>query len=69
MLQQTIGQDQVIGDLFKVMRKGDSATIAAVTDAILKIKGERITETVASYIPKSKAPVQIALINILGSPW
>jgi HEAT repeat protein len=62
-----IGQAQVFDDLYKVMRKGDSVTIAAVTDALLKMKGDGIAEKVASYIPKSKAPVQIALIKILAS--
>ena len=62
-----IGEVQVLDDLYKVMQKGDSATIAITADAILRMKGNGISEKIASYIPKSKAPVQIALVNILGS--
>mgnify|MGYP003945725519 CR=1 FL=1 len=62
-----IGEVQVLDDLYKVMRKGDSSTIAVTSDAILRMKGNGISEKIASYIPKSKAPVQIALVNILAS--
>jgi HEAT repeat protein len=62
-----LGEDQVLDDLYKVMRKGDAATVTAVTDAILRMKGKNITEKVAAYIPKSKSPVQIALVQILAS--
>ena len=62
-----IGEVQVLDDLYNVMRKGDSSTIAITSDAILRMKGNGISEKIASYIPKSKAPVQIALVNILGS--
>lgn len=62
-----IGQEQALDDLYKVMRKGDSSTIAAVTHAILIMKGNGIPEKVAAYIPKSKDPVKIALVEILAA--
>jgi HEAT repeat protein len=62
-----IGQEQTIDDLYKIMRKGDTTTISAVSAALLRMKGNGVTSKIASYIPKSKPPVQIALINILAS--
>lgn len=62
-----IGQEQVLDDLYQVMRKGDSTTITAVTAAILRMKGNGIPEKIAAYIPKSKPEVQIALIQILAT--
>jgi HEAT repeat protein len=62
-----IGQEQSLDDLYKVMKKGDTTTIQAVSSAILRMKGNGIPDKVASYIPKSKPAVKIALINILAS--
>jgi HEAT repeat protein len=62
-----IGQEQALDDVYKVMRKGDTTTIAAASAAILRMKGNGVTEKIAGYIPKSKPQVQIALINILAA--
>lgn len=62
-----IGEAQILADLLKVMNKGEAADIAAVSDAILRMKGEGVTAQVAAFIPKANPEVQIALINILAS--
>jgi HEAT repeat protein len=62
-----IGQEQVLDDLVKLMQKGDTTTISVVSDAILRMKGPGVTGKIASYVPKSKPLVQIALLEILAS--
>lgn len=62
-----IGEAQVLTDLLKVMNKGEAADVAAVSNAILRMKGEGVTAQVAAFIPKAKPKVQVALINILAS--
>ncbi len=62
-----IGQASVLDDLLQVMSKGDSTTIAAVASAITRLKGDGVTEKVASFIPKANPNVQVALINVLAS--
>lgn len=62
-----LGQDAVIPDLYKVMRKGDSSTIAAVSGAMLRMKGKGVSTQVAAYLPKSKPEVQVALLQVLAA--
>lgn len=62
-----IGEEQVLEDLYNVMRKGNATDINAVTHVILTMKGEGVTEKVAAFIPKAKPDVQVALINILAA--
>ena len=62
-----IGQEQVLDDLLKLMRKGDSVEIKAVSGAILRMKGNSVTQKVAGALPKMKPEAKIALINILAS--
>ena len=62
-----IGQEQVLDDLYKVMQKGDSVTIDTVSAAIRRMKGQGIPAKIAAYLPKSKPPVQIALIHLLAA--
>jgi HEAT repeat protein len=62
-----IGQEKALDDLLKVAGNGDTATIAAVSDALLLMKGEGITAKIAAFIPKAKPAVQVALINVLSS--
>lgn len=62
-----IGETKVLPSLLTLMNKGDAADIAAVSDAILRMKGEGVTAQVAAYIVKAKPDVQVALINILAS--
>lgn len=62
-----IGEAENLITLLKVMNKGEAADIAAVSDAILQMKGETVTAQVAAFIPKAKPEVQVALINILAS--
>lgn len=63
----SIGQEQVLDDLYKIMKKGDTTTISAISAAVLRMKGDGIPAKIASYLPKSKPVVQIALIDILAS--
>nr|WP_121271999.1 DUF1080 domain-containing protein [Pedobacter schmidteae] len=62
-----IGGEQIIGDLLKVMSKGDAADISAGSGTILRMKGEGVTSAVAAFIPKAKPELQVALINVLAS--
>lgn len=61
-----IGQEQVIDELLKLTRKADPATLMAISDAILRIKGDHITSKIAAFIPEAKPRVQVVLINILA---
>lgn len=63
----SLGQDAVIPDLYRVMRKGDSSTIAAVSQAMLRMKGNNVSAQVATYVPRSKPEVQVALMDVLAS--
>jgi len=62
-----IGQEKVLGDLLKLMNKGDSSTIQDVSNAIKRMKGSSITEQIAKAIPSAKPASQIALLNLLAS--
>ncbi|WP_316813729.1 DUF1080 domain-containing protein [Pedobacter heparinus] len=62
-----IGQEQALDGLLKTMGKGDATTIAAVSNAVLRMKGEGINAKVAAFIPKAKPDVQVALINVLAA--
>lgn len=62
-----IGQEQILGDLLKVMAKGDEADIAAISGVINRMKGDGIPEKIAAAIPGSKPEVKVALIDILAS--
>lgn len=62
-----IGQSLVLGDLLRVMSKGDAATAAVVSDAVKRMKGDGITSQLAQYIAKSNPAMQITLINLLAS--
>jgi len=62
-----IGDVQVLDDLLKLMRKGDTTEVTAATNAILRMKGPGVNEKVAAAIPKMKSNAQIALINILAA--
>jgi len=58
-----IGEERVLGDLFKVM----PTEINGVTNAILTMKGDGVASKIATFIPKAKPDVQVALINILAA--
>ncbi|HMI04185.1 MAG TPA: DUF1080 domain-containing protein [Pedobacter sp.] len=60
------GGDAAIDPMIKVMGK-DSANIAAVSGTLLRMKGNNVPATVAPNIPKAKAEVQVALINVLAA--
>lgn len=60
------GGDAAIGPMIKVMGK-DSADIAAVSNTLLRMKGDNVTAVIASNIPKAKPEVQVALINVLAA--
>jgi len=62
-----LGQEAVLDDLLKLMGKGNAADITAISNGILRIKGETVATKVAAYIPKAKPEVQVALINILAA--
>lgn len=62
-----IGGEQIIGDLLKVMSKGNASDISAISATILRMKGDGITPAVAAFIPKAKPEAQVALINILAA--
>jgi hypothetical protein len=62
-----IGADHMMPEFYKVMQKGDSATISSVITAIQTMKGGNIARLAAGYIPKAKSEVQVALIQIIAS--
>lgn len=62
-----IGQEQVLGNLLKVMANGSFLDIEAVSNAISQMKGTGITAQVAAAIPSAKPDNQVTLINILAS--
>lgn len=62
-----LGQEQVLDNLLTMMSKGDTADRKAVSNAILRMKGDAITARVAAFIPKAKPEVQVALVNVLAS--
>ncbi|MGN7204072.1 DUF1080 domain-containing protein [Pedobacter sp. SAFR-022] len=62
-----LGGASVIPDLYDVMRKGDSASIAGSSHALLRMKGDGITNQLAGYLPKAKPAVQVALLNVLAA--
>jgi HEAT repeat protein len=62
-----IGGEAVIPNLYDVMRKGDTTTIQAVSDALLRMEGKGIPATLASYLSKAKPDVQVALLNVIAA--
>lgn len=62
-----IGQSGVLNDLLKLAGKGNAGDVNAVSDAILGMKGDDVTEKLAVFIPKAKPEVQVALIKILAA--
>lgn len=62
-----IGQQRALPDLLKVMRKGGQREAAAVRDALLIMKGDGITQAVASALPAMPADGQAALLAVLGT--
>ena len=62
-----LGQVTALDDLVKIMGKGDTADIAMVSSALLRMKGNDVPARIAAYLPKSKPPVQVALINVLAA--
>ena len=63
----SIGGKAVISNLYDVMRKGDSTTIEAVSDALLRMKGADIPAALAPYLSKAKPEVQVALLNVMAA--
>lgn len=62
-----IGGSTVVDDLFKTMAKGDEGTVQKVADVLLRMKGDGLTEKIATTLPKMKPNVQVALIQVLAS--
>lgn len=62
-----IGEDQALDGLLKIAAKGNVNDIEAVSNAILRMKGDGITAKVAAFVPKAKPEAQIALINVLAA--
>lgn len=62
-----IGQEESLPALLKVMGKGDAADVTAVSNTILRMKGDGIGAKVGAFIPKAKPEVQVALINVLAA--
>jgi HEAT repeat protein len=62
-----LGGETVLDNLYQVMRRGDSATIFAVQDAVSHMKGTDIPGKIAGYLPESSPGLQVTLINILAT--
>jgi hypothetical protein len=60
------GGDAAIDPMIKVMGK-DTANITAVSNTLLRMKGDNVTAAIAPNIPKAKPEVQVALINVLAA--
>jgi len=63
----SLGQERVLSDFLKRMKKADASDLQVYSDAILKMKGESITKIVAEALPKTTPNVQITLVNILAA--
>jgi HEAT repeat protein len=61
------GGEAALDDLLKIAVKADTADLAILSAAILRMKGQDVTAKIASYIPKAKPNAQVALINILAA--
>ena len=62
-----LGQEKVLTDFLRNMNQADTSGLQIYSDAILKMKGTGITESIGNAIPKSKSNVQVVLITILAS--
>jgi HEAT repeat protein len=62
-----IGQEQVLGDLIKLMASASSDDKDIIIAAIARMKGAGVTAKIASAIPTATESVQVALIDILDS--
>ncbi|MCJ8164392.1 DUF1080 domain-containing protein [Pontibacter sp. E15-1] len=62
-----VGQEQVLPQLFKVMRKGGKAETQAVKNALLIMPGNNLTNEVANALPKMPTDGQVALLEVLGA--
>ncbi|WP_285057714.1 DUF1080 domain-containing protein [Pedobacter ginsengisoli] len=60
------GGESAIDPMIKVMGK-DTANITAVSNTLLRMKGEDVTAVIAPNIPGAKTEVQVALINVLAA--
>lgn len=61
-----IGQELVLNDLLKIIKKGDPQEVEAVKNALLIMKGNSVVDKVADAIPTMPANAKAALINILA---
>jgi HEAT repeat protein len=62
-----IGAEEALAGLLKIAGKGDSTDVVAVSNAILRMKGDGVVAKVAAFMPKAKPEVQVALINVLAA--
>lgn len=62
-----IGQEQVLGNLIKLMNNSGSDDIDNIVEAINHMKGATVTQQVAAAIPSAKQSAQVALIGILDT--
>ncbi|MGV3502851.1 MAG: DUF1080 domain-containing protein [Adhaeribacter sp.] len=61
------GQEAALPQILKLMKKGKPEVIAAGQQAILTMKGDKVTDQVAQALPKMKQPARIALLQVLGA--
>jgi HEAT repeat protein len=62
-----IGQEQVLGDLIKLMAQASSDDKDIITAAIARMKGTGVAAKIAAAIPSAKENLQVTLIDILDS--
>lgn len=62
-----IGNEELLSDLFKVMRKNDEQELAAIKEALLIINANGLTNAVAEALPNMPANAQVALLYVLGN--
>ncbi|MFD2147033.1 DUF1080 domain-containing protein [Mucilaginibacter antarcticus] len=62
-----IGQEQVLGDLIKLMATANSDEMELITTSISRMKGAGVATKIAAAIPTAKENVQVALLDILDS--
>jgi HEAT repeat protein len=62
-----IGQEQVLGDLIKLMAQATSDDKEIITAAIARMKGTGVAAKIAAAIPSAKENLQVTLIDILDS--
>lgn len=62
-----IGQESVMPNLLGVLKKGTADEVAAVKNALLILKGDKVVDQIAATLPSMSVSAQPALLEILAA--